>query len=82
MKVLKDTYPFIETKPLHGSQRVLNREEDGTVIQIEVLLNHEIVQLLQSYGPGLIVLSPIELQSILLKNAKQVENNYKSVQLN
>lgn len=82
MKVLKNTYPFIETKPLHGSQKVLDREEDGTIIQIEVLLNHEIVQLLQSYGPGLIVLSPIELQSILLKNAKQVEKNYQSVQLN
>lgn len=56
------TVPYIETKPLHGSQMVVERREDGSVIfQIEVILNFELERDLLMYGEGLKVLSPRNL---------------------
>jgi len=50
---------YIITKPLHTSQKLLTRNEDGScTFQIEVVQNFELFSVLMSYGPGLRVLSP------------------------
>ena len=57
--VMPNSVPYIETKPLHSSQMVIERREDGTVIfQIEVVMNFELERDLLMYGEGLKVLSP------------------------
>lgn len=82
IKVANSLYPYIETKPLHGTQRVVSREDDSTVIQIEVIINRELKQLLLSYGSDVTVMSPeslkAEIQADLMKNLE----NYQSVQTN
>ena len=82
IKVTNSLYPYIETKPLHGTQRVVNREDESTVIQIEVIINRELKQLLLSYGSDLTVLSPDtlkeEIQADLMKNLEK----YQSVHIN
>ena len=82
IKVANSLYPYIETKPLHGTQRVISREDDGTVIQIEVIINRELKQLLLSYGSDVTVMSPeslrAEIQADLMKNLEK----YQSVQIN
>lgn len=82
IKVTNNLYPYIETKPLHGTQRVVNREDESTVIQIEVIINRELKQLLLSYGSDLTVLSPDtlkeEIQTDLMKNLEK----YQSVHIN
>ena len=82
IKVSNSLYPYIETKPLHGTQRVVNRDDDGTVIQIEVIINPELKQLLLSHGSQVTVISPAslreELQADLIKNLE----NYQSVHTN
>lgn len=52
--------PYIETKPLHASQMIVERnEETGEVIfQIEVVLNFEFYAQMLSYGAGVKILSP------------------------
>ena len=81
IKVYKETYNYIETKPLHGTQRVIRRDDDGVVIQIEVIINKELKQLLQSYGSGITVLNPSELSRYLAEESKKTLNNYESVHL-
>ena len=50
---------YIITKPLHTSQKLLERHEDGScTFQIEVVQNFELFSVLMSYGPGLKLLSP------------------------
>lgn len=50
---------YILTKPVHISQHLLTRNEDGSCeFQINVVLNLELYSVLMSYGPGLRVLSP------------------------
>lgn len=60
--VSPQSWPYIKTKPLHGSQRVISVDESGAVVTIEVYLNFELQQQLLSFGEGVVVLEPKELQ--------------------
>jgi predicted DNA-binding transcriptional regulator YafY len=74
--ISKDLYPYIETKPLHGSQKVVSRDEKGVVICIEVILNHELEQLIMSYGESIKVLKPLILESRIKERVKKSLENY------
>lgn len=70
--------PYIETKPLHHSQFVLERDESGAVtFQISVCRNYELEKVLLEFGDGIEVLSPKSLRkdihSILHAAAEQYE---------
>ena len=82
IKVSDDLYNYIETKPIHGTQKKVRDEDGGVVIQIEVVINRELVQLLQFYGSGVTVLKPKELQDVIISSAKKTLQNYQSVQIN
>lgn len=73
--VVADSVPYIETKPLHSSQVLLERHEDGSaVFKIEVVLNYEIERDLISYGENLKVLAPDNLVNrIRLRLSKAAE---------
>ena len=70
-------WPYIETKPLHGSQRVVSKDEYGVTIQIEVYLNRELEQLVLSFGKDIKVLSPRILQEKIHSNIMENLSNYK-----
>ena len=82
IKVSNDLYPYVETKPLHGTQRVVSREDDSMVIQIEVIINRELKQLLLSYGSDITVLSPDSLKEQIEANLMKNLENYQSVHIN
>lgn len=57
-------WPYTATKPLHGSQKVIERKEDGSVIiQIEVIMNWELEQTIMSQGEHMIVMAPDHLRA-------------------
>ena len=54
--------PYIETKPFHSSQRILEaRDDHSTIFELTVIINRELVQLLLGYAEGLKVLHPRKL---------------------
>lgn len=54
--------PYIRTKPLHHSQRIVERKADGTMVfEIDVIINPELIRELMSYAEGVKVLSPERL---------------------
>ena len=56
--------PYIETKPLHRSQMVVERNDDGSAIfQLTVCENYELEKSLIEFGEGVKVLSPKSLAS-------------------
>ena len=56
--------PYIETKPLHRSQMVLERREDGSaVFQLTVCENYELEKSLMEFGEGIKILAPESLVS-------------------
>jgi predicted DNA-binding transcriptional regulator YafY len=76
LEISKELFPYIETKPLHGSQKVLNRTEAQTKISIEVKLNHELEALLLSYGEGIKILKPENLKSTIKKRLAMMHKLY------
>jgi len=57
--------PYIETKPLHFSQQVVERTAEGIVIQLLVQHNFELEKEILSFGDGLLVLEPERLRKII-----------------
>jgi predicted DNA-binding transcriptional regulator YafY len=76
LKINNEVTPYILTKPLHGSQRKLESNADGTMIEIEVVPNFELKQLLLSYGDGIEVISPLGYREEIKSNIESMMNNY------
>lgn len=70
--------PYIETKPLHKSQFIVQRNEDGSAIfQIEVVQNYELQKDLLGFGESVKVLSPRDLVQKMAKRLSQAAANYR-----
>lgn len=70
LKVDKKLWPYIDTKPLHGSQKVLERHDDHIVIRLEVIPNYELESVIFSRGEAIEILEPKHLRE---KFAERVE---------
>lgn len=69
-------YPYVKTKPLHGSQKEIEVTKDGTIIKINVIFNYELEQQLLSFGEGVKVLSPARLVEKMHAHAERMANLY------
>jgi len=58
LKVSNGLYPYIQTKPLHGSQKTKEKGDTYLFIELELIPNYELESLILSYGEGIEVLSP------------------------
>lgn len=52
------TAPYVETKPLHHSQEILERSSSGILIQLKVKLNHELEKEILGFGEGMKLVAP------------------------
>lgn len=50
--------PYIKTKPIHASQKVIEETKGGIVFSIDIIPNFELERELIGYGEGLKILSP------------------------
>lgn len=70
-------WPYFETKPIHGSQKVKERREDGSVvIELELIINWELEQLIMSQGEHMCVLSPESFRNKLKNRIQSLKNLY------
>ena len=69
--------PYILSKPLHRTQEVIQKNEDGSaVITIRVILNFELEQLLLSFGERVTVTAPELLRQKIYDRIKKNLKNY------
>ena len=80
LRISHSLYPYVQTKPLHDSQKLKSSDEDGFEIEIEVRPNYELMQLLLSYGDGLQVISPTSLRDRIIEKINNSLKNYLQVQ--
>jgi predicted DNA-binding transcriptional regulator YafY len=66
LKIDNELWPYIESKPLHGSQRVKSRTSEGVVVELKVFVNYELRATLLSYLQGIKVLEPDSLKQNLV----------------
>ncbi len=68
--------PYVLTKPLHPSQKVLKNEHGELIVQIEVVLNFELEREILGFGESVNVLSPRILKNRILKRLKLAAGLY------
>ena len=76
LKVGNSLFPYIQTKPLHGSQKVKEQGSSYTLITLEVIPNYELESLILSYGEGVEVVLPKSLRSKIKKRVDLISKNY------
>lgn len=76
IRVSRNLYPYIATKPIHETQKVKGTDDSSVTIEIELYINYELKQLLLSYGDGIEVLYPGALRRQLRSKLENALKNY------
>lgn len=76
IRVSSKTWPYIKTKPLHGSQKTKEITPQYTIIELFVQINHELKALLWSHIDGLEILNPPHLREYFKTVATTIANKY------
>lgn len=70
--------PYIISKPLHHTQKIVFQDDKGAIISIDVKLNYELEQTILSYGEGIEVMKPVELREKLNKRIQKLLSIYQN----
>lgn len=76
LRISNTTWPYIESKPIHGSQKVLELANDHVDIQLDVQINHELIALIFSYMDAVEVLAPSGLRDKIQTLTKLIFDRY------
>ena len=68
--------PYVLTKPLHHTQKLLGEDDQGKILSIRVILNFELERELLGFGAKLRVLGPRILVKQIKKQLRQTLDNY------
>lgn len=74
--VKNSEYPYLETNPIHESQKVVREENDGKVISLHICINYELVMRIFSYNIGVKVLAPKNLLQDMMERVKTLFGYY------
>ncbi|MEY4572643.1 MAG: hypothetical protein RLZ10_1887 [Bacteroidota bacterium] len=77
LHVNKATLPFIQTKPIHPTQKIRIYEDEKIEIEIQVIPNHEFFSVILSYGKDLVIKEPMNLRKTMQSIVLQMANHYK-----
>lgn len=78
LKVSNALFPYIQTKPIHGSQKVKAKGEDYTVVTLDLIPNYELESLILSYGEGMELVKPAALRRKLNARVAKMNRNYQN----
>lgn len=70
--------PYVLTKPLHHSQKLVERTREGIVISLFVQHNYELEKEILGFGDGMRVISPKRLRRNIKKRLKQALERYET----
>ncbi|MGC3978358.1 MAG: WYL domain-containing protein [Paludibacteraceae bacterium] len=64
-------FPYVETKPLHGSQKIKERNQQTTTIELNLIINYELENLLLGYIDKIRIVVPEHLREKMIARAKR-----------
>jgi len=76
LKVDADLFPYIASKPIHGSQKVKSTDRFFSLIELEVQLNYELEALILSFGEQIEVIEPQILRESIAKRIETLKEKY------
>jgi len=68
--------PYITTKPLHPSQKMIDEVTDGSIFTLQLVPNFELEQTILMYGERVKVLEPDDLKKRIQKRLMEAMNLY------
>lgn len=79
LKIKSERWAYVESKPIHGSQKTKSIENDGTIIQLEIQINKELLNTILGFGADIKVIEPKHLKEQIINKIKQMNENYFNV---
>jgi predicted DNA-binding transcriptional regulator YafY len=76
LEIASSLWPYIESKPIHGSQRFVSKKGGEVIIELTIQINYELVSTLFAYGEGVKVLQPDRLKKEMLTKANALVKKY------
>ena len=77
LNVDSETAPYIETKPLHGSQQTEERYGDGSMrVKLSIIPNLEFNRLLLGFGRHIEVVSPQSIRDAIRQHITEANKIY------
>lgn len=73
----KDQFKYVSTKPWHGSQTVIEENDDFVTMQMHVIINYELEQKILSFGDYVEVVAPRSLRDRIKERMEKSLEKYK-----
>lgn len=71
------TGKYMETKPLHGSQKTNWIDNDTLEVTLDIIINYELERLILSYADSVSVIQPLSLAKVIKNRLAQALGQYK-----
>lgn len=68
--------PYVKTKPIHTSQKVMSESETGIEIALNIIPNYEFYSLMLSFGSSVTIISPDDLRTSIITILENSIKNY------
>lgn len=78
LKVSNASINYIKTKPLHGSQKIKEENDDFTWVELELIPNYELESQILSFGDNIEVVDPLSLREGLKERIELLLTKYKT----
>lgn len=72
LRIDKKRYSYIETKPIHATQTVKEKNNDSVVIELKLIPNYEFETLLLGFSDSLEIIEPHSLREAITERAKNI----------
>lgn len=69
---------YIKSQPIHHSQRIIRDTRTRCLVRLELVINHELLMLLMSYGASVKVIRPKHVATRILEEALATARLYKA----
>ena len=76
IKINNQLWPYIQSKPIHGSQKIIDRTDNTVSIELIVQINYELVSLLFSYMDSIEIIAPNTLRERFKIISERLFNKY------
>jgi predicted DNA-binding transcriptional regulator YafY len=76
LKFSKQQTPYVLTKPIHGSQKIISHLDDELIVSIEVIPNFELEVVLLGFGEHVQILEPASIISKLAERIDRMSKLY------
>jgi predicted DNA-binding transcriptional regulator YafY len=76
LKIDAESWPYIKTKPIHGSQKIKEQTSEYTIIELQLIPNYELEALILSHAEKVEVIGPEALRKKISERALLLKEKY------